>query len=76
MAAPGGRATLTDMSAREARSLLDYLATRPGTPEESKARQGLAAAMRDVKDDDSDEAIDSLVRAAIGAHWLRHPDRR
>jgi hypothetical protein len=76
MGRSGGRATLTDMSAREARCLLDYLATRPGTPEEGEARQLLAAAMRDVADDDSDDALDALVRAAIGANWIRHPGRR
>jgi predicted RNase H-like nuclease len=76
MGRSGGKATLTDLSAHEARCLLDYLATPPGTPEESDARNRLAAAMRDASDDDAEDAIDSFVTAAIQANWLRHPARQ
>jgi hypothetical protein len=74
--AASGKATLTDLSVSEARSLLEYLATAPGTTDEAEARRRLAAAMRGAKDDDSDDSIASLVRDAVNAKWLRHPARR
>lgn len=46
--------------------LLRYLATEPRSPDEAAARALLAAALRDMNDDDSEPAIDELVRAAVG----------
>jgi len=75
-AGPRGRATLTEMTASQARCILDYLATPPGSPADVDARQRLAQALSDSNDDDSDAAVDTLVRAATRANWLRHPARR